>query len=1245
MSELVLRLLGAPDVSRDGDPVRFRSRKELAILLYLATEGGTHAREKLVELFWPRSGESRGRANLRNALSSLRKTLLESDDSEDSYITVERYYVSFDLDAVAESDLRMVEVAETAALSDAGGSADDMERSQLIARLMKAVTAHRGEFLEGFYLDDAPEFDHWADLQRQLWRRRLGTVYDRLSRLQVEGGESSAAIETAHRWVKRDPSEENAYRRLIEAYAVSGDRQAALAAYESYRTELEEDLGVIPGPEIEALAARVQSETGENRPAPGHRFRVAGEPLFLKVPLVGRSEEFGALIAEYHAAREGGPRSVAVIGEAGIGKTRLVNEFLSWAEAQGAEVLRALAVESGDVPYGPMLGALRERIERERAPDDLLDDFWLAELSRLLPEIRDRYPDLPPATNDSAASKAQLFEAIHQLMMALAAQAEPEPLVLFIDDLQWVDNASLELRQYEWRRWNQEKAPLLIVTTVREEALEFDTEVSRRFADAGRYMPVRRLSLEPLRNEDTTELVWALTGDGTICGSDGGSNGAAAPGGTSGLDREALGHWLYDETDGQPFFLMETLEYLLDQGILVPRQQPDGARSLDFRVPETGVLEGVVPAGVRNAVKGRLSRLGDPATKLLAAGAVLGRGFSYEILFQVAQLDEEEGLEALDEALSNRLLRESRAEGNFIDSDPSRDLYPAGSEYDYVFSHDKVREVVYTEAGEARRRVLHRRALEALEKENAPVAELMHHARNAGLPEEAFRYSLAAGDEAISLFAIEDAAGYYELARSLYEDPRNRQRLQQADEPSRRPYLYERLGDCYKLLGRWPQTFDAYEQMLAEAQDAGERETEWEALINLASLATDLSTQPEADDEIFQGLREKAGEGVYNATVEHETGPSGMSERFKWSPSQALERAEEALSLAQELGRRDLIAHSTVGLALLGVYAGRWDEVASRSEEARTLYVAIGDRAMQAELLNLSAWGELMIGDPEKALRLGKQKLAATRELGDQPIHAADLHGLAMALLERGEYEEALSVARRGSAEARSLGSSERLHPNLLILGDVCRTLFRLAEARTYYTEMSRSVNIPQFHACTHSKLCAIAALEGSWEDARTHATEAHETRGEIILQFNDSFHRHYEIEALLRAGDAELAREVLDRFEKHIKDNRRLQVAYLRALAVADRYTDESTAAVGHLEEAEKLAGEIGLPGELWQIRSALGDLYEERGDREESIRHFSLAAQNIRALAGKIDDDELRRGFLEARLVRQVLEKPSDL
>ena len=147
--------------------------------------------------------------------------------------------------------------------------------------------------------------------------------------------------------------------------------------------------------------------------------------------------------------------------------------------------------------------------------------------------------------------------------------------------------------------------------------------------------------------------------------------------------------------------------------------------------------------------------------------------------------------------------------------------------------------------------------------------------------------------------------------------------------------------------------------------------------------------------------------------------------------------------------------------------------------------------------------------------------------------------------------------------------------------------------------------------------------------------------RGEVVLQWTEPFYRHLEVEALLRGGEERIALEGLSRFNEWVGNNRRLRIAYLRAISVLNRWDGETRSAIEHLQEAEALAGEIGLPGELWQIRTALGELYEETGEEEKAGRSFYLAAQELRALAANIRDEGLQEGFLSARQVRQVLEK----
>ncbi|MCI0438326.1 MAG: hypothetical protein L0177_04250, partial [Chloroflexi bacterium] len=197
-----------------------------------------------------------------------------------------------------------------------------------------------------------------------------------------------------------------------------------------------------------------------------------------------------------------------------------------------------------------------------------------------------------------------------------------------------------------------------------------------------------------------------------------------------------LADWLYRETAGQPFFISETLKLLQE---------------------ETDISSDTIVPGVRQLILTRLNRLSAEAMALLTAVAIIGRPAHFEQLCQIIAAAEDKMLPALDELLQRQLLLETAGQS----------VAGRHPRHPYTFSHDKIRDVVYTQAGDARRRLYHRRALATLEQEGAPPGELAHHALAAHLPEPAYRYSLAAGDAALALFAVTDAIHHYERARAV----------------------------------------------------------------------------------------------------------------------------------------------------------------------------------------------------------------------------------------------------------------------------------------------------------------------------------------------------------------------------------------------------------------------------------------------------------------------------------------------
>ncbi|MGH3087047.1 MAG: ATP-binding protein, partial [Rubrobacteraceae bacterium] len=895
--------------------------------------------------------------------------------------------------------------------------------------------------------------------------------------------------------------------------------------------------------------------------------------------------------------------AVAVVGEAGIGKTRLSSEFLGWAASQGADILRGRAFETGEgLPYGPVVDALRERLDRERAPDDLLDDVWLSELSRLLPELRERYPDLSAPDSDEVSARARLFEAVSRLGGALAQRS---PLVLFVDDLHWADRASLDVLRYAGRRWAEGGVPAMILAGLRSEALESDLALAGWLADLGRDLPVKRLPLDALTGEDTAELLRAMSSE------------------RAGLDR--LGRWLHGETGGQPFFVVEMIQALFEEGVLAAGE---------VVAPEE--LGSILPSRVREVVRVRIERLGPAAGELLTAGAVLGEGFTFEHLHRVAQIGEGEALRAMDEALGSHLLREARRGSG------------------YAFAHDKIGEVVYTEAGDARRRVFHRRALTILEEEAAPPASLARHAFAAGLSGAAFRHSIAAGDAAMELFAARDAISHYERSRRLVSDAAGTTLPVEGIE-----HLHVNLGRAHELVGEWDEAAAVYEGMLAHAREEREPSLEWAALNRMAILRGQRFFDMDAATSLArEALSVAEASGDRTSIAETEWNLTQMA-ALGWRMDEAFAHGERALSLARELGLVELEARTLYILGISCFMAGRFEEAVEHTERAAGLYASVdsremkpgalhaqfvwagtppsgpmANRAMEVFCLAVLALAEINRGEPRRATEAGRKAYETGRRINNDWTRVFGGACLAHGLAELGKYGEALRVCEDILDTARSLPNPIARLFTLFPLIDARQGVLNLEDARRACLEAlalgDRQSMRPYRHIIV-SRLCANHALAGGWEEAHAYARESAKARDETPVPLTRmDFVRHHETEALLRGGDEERAREDVRVLGEHVGGNRRFRLVHLRASAVISRWDGEAEEAIEQLREAALLAEEMGLSGELWQVNSELGELLRASGREEEAGRAFAASAEVISSIADKLEDEELQAGFL---------------
>jgi DNA-binding SARP family transcriptional activator/predicted ATPase len=484
-------------------------------------------------------------------------------------------------------------------------------------------------------------------------------------------------------------------------------------------------------------------------------------------PLIGRQPEWEQLQAAWQRAAGGESHFALVIGEAGIGKSRLADELFVWAGQQGCATVRTRAYAAeGRLSYGGVMEWLRS--DPLRPVLARLDSIWLCEVARLLPELLAERPDLhPPTPLTEYWQRQRFFEA-----MARAVLQASQPLLLLIDDLQWCDQETLEWLHYLLRF--DPRARLLVVGTVRAEEVSGQHPLTILLRDLQRATDVTEILLRPLDAAETAKLAANLAGQAL------------------GADQAIQ---LYRETEGNPLFVVETIR--------------SGAKDWALGVGEASSssnshLPTPIPQRVHAVIAARLAQLSAPAHELAGLAATIGRAFTFEILARASDYDEDSLVRALDELWQRRIVREQGANA-------------------YDFSHDKIREVAYAEVSPMHHQLMHRRVARALEtiyagNSDSISGQVAAHYEQAGLQDQAVQYYQRAAEVAQRIYANEEAISL--LTRGLVL----LQRLPPGPERDARELaLQTELGASLVEARGYgaSEVIDAYQQALALCQRLG----------------------------------------------------------------------------------------------------------------------------------------------------------------------------------------------------------------------------------------------------------------------------------------------------------------------------------------------------------------------------------------------------------------------------------------
>jgi predicted ATPase/DNA-binding XRE family transcriptional regulator len=680
-------------------------------------------------------------------------------------------------------------------------------------------------------------------------------------------------------------------------------------------------------------------------------------------PFVGRGKESDVLVGQLAGLGAGSGSVGLVEGEPGIGKSRLTRELARQARARGAATLatNCYEIESG-MPYQPVIDVVTQALElTPTGALHKLPPVSLAEIAALVPGVAQRVtvpvlsPDLPEAR------QARLFRAIVQLLEVLAAERN---LLVIVDDLQWVDDASAQFLHYLARQ--TAALPILTVYAYRDEELDSRARLAELVASLRREPHVRHLALARLQLAETKELL-------------------AAHGGADLSAR--LATRLQRETDGNPFFLTSMLQAL---------------RAGEIAGHAGGELP--LPEALRASVRARLAHVPADARPALDVAAVLGRRFDFESLFAVMKTSEDELLGAVETLVRRRLLREE-------------------SPGTYDFSHDKVREVAYLEVGGARRRLLHKAVAETLEQQDEGEA----HERDARLAEhyerghvwgKAVHYMVLAAQRSLKLFAVREALGWFDRAIELTDAHRGALTERAVVD------LHEQRGRARAQAGQTEGAVADIRIVIDAARSRGDRKTARDALIQLGMTyrrADDYAAAVECLGRALDECRALGDERQAADTLYH-------LGTVMWSDGRnrdAIAYHAEAVASCERLALSDLVAvqayHGRGEAHFFNLEHGAAIRCYERSIE---LARGIGDKSYESENLMMighANLGHLGIGDHAQARAYFEAALEIA-ERADLQWHIPPTRiGLACARGYLGDYGYAVNDIRQ---EIRSLERS-----------------------------------------------------------------------------------------------------------------------------------------------------------------------------------------------------------------------------
>lgn len=703
-------------------------------------------------------------------------------------------------------------------------------------------------------------YEEWAQAPREY----LYQFYKEAVLSHAEA-DPEAALKLLIPLLGRDPLDEAIHRALMQAYALTGRRHEALRQYQTCKDVLESKLGISPDSQTEKLYDQILQGEGIARP----RAALAASPAGLSfipirvelekdLPFIGRQKELETLLQHIQAASNGNGQVLLIAGDTGVGKTRLAYEILRVAVSSGMNTLLGTCYEQeGQIPYQPFIEAFNRYLsEHKLSPDK----HPILNFKRL-------------GVTDSQQEQWTLFNSVAGFLAEIALRA---PLIFMVDDLHAADETSLSLFHFLARQTRT--TPLILLATYREDIPSIKSKPFGLLLNAlYRERLGVQIGIERLQVDEVRSIINSILGR---------------------KPDPLLVQAIFDITEGNPFFVQEVTQSLQAEK-LMERAGGTWHLSRGAKLP--------IPSRLTELLLERVANLGEKAEITLTAGAVLGREFRFDVLRGLSELSTTETLDALDAAMSTRLIEET--------------------ETGYRFRHSLIRQTLYDSLSRARRAHLHGCAAETTEALfsargsglDSQIENLAYHYLHSASRDKALPYLLKAGERASSVYALEVAINHYEDALSIMAEFK-------LEDPAQRWNIHESLGWWYDTLADIPRAVHHFEQALAIPSSEGWKSAPRDRARLHRATATVLIT----GGNLAQGethLQAALSEVDENEDASDYALVLYTLSQYYWHKNeyqQAFDAAQRSMAIAERLNDQAALANAFEMLALACHSLGEW---------------------------------------------------------------------------------------------------------------------------------------------------------------------------------------------------------------------------------------------------------------------------------------------------------------------------------